>query len=516
MSEVRKINAQKIIDEVKIPIPEAKLEGTNLINLDLLTSSKIIEKNKSINTVSVDINDGDVELLNFFKGKKIYIEVFIENICGNAAFFEKLSKYSIIPCKKLNKNIDYIVFKDGHLKTRRYAIENGIKLVNPLWIDDKLNKKIFKDDKEYEIKTNFGEIVLMEKYNKILKEEKSNSNKNNILDKVFDIDIEDEFDYEFSNRISKSQSKKDFGKGVGSNIKIKKSQISLDKIKKNKNVNYTNKNKKESKRTKRRSYFNTNYNTIKSKNSKLNKDLQNNFRINVINNELGLTKPVNNIFHHKKIELISYKLGLKDVEYLKSLTAFNYIKNIDNYNKDNKVNSGYPKIIIVDKEKTKYDWEFYKYIFDGEVLIDSAVFFLEFFEDDNIANFSNEELTNKIKNISINNELNFKMKKNFIANEKEKFTFIIDEDFIEDEKKILKKLINFFGGNINKSIEKSKKNSSIEPKYVIRKYKSKILPFIKKDKKDNIEICHKYVYDSALKGYLLDLNNSEIFNKYKI
>ena len=75
-------------------------------------------------------------------------------------------------------------------------------------------------------------------------------------------------------------------------------------------------------------------------------------------------------------------------------------------------------------------------------------------------------------------------------------------------------LILFFLKNYQN--KKSKKNSSIEPKYVIRKRKLKILAFIKWDNKDNIGIYYKYAYDSSLKGYLLDLNNSEIFNKYKI
>ena len=46
------------------------------------------------------------------------------------------------------------------MKSKKYAIENKIKLINPLWIDDKITKNIFKDDKEYEIQTNFGNIML--------------------------------------------------------------------------------------------------------------------------------------------------------------------------------------------------------------------------------------------------------------------------------------------------------------------------------------------------------------------
>ena len=110
--------------------------------------------------------DPEKQLLYFFKDKKIYIEIFNGNINSSPTFYNILLKYKIIQCKKLSKKIDYIVFKDGHLKTKKYAVLNGIKMVNPLWIDDKVNNHIFKDDKEYEIKTNFGDIVLREKYEK--------------------------------------------------------------------------------------------------------------------------------------------------------------------------------------------------------------------------------------------------------------------------------------------------------------------------------------------------------------
>ena len=110
--------------------------------------------------------DPEKQLLYYFKDKKIYIEIYNGNINSSSTFYNILLKYKIIQCKKLGKKIDYIVFKDGHLKTKKYAVLNGIKMVNPLWIDDKVNNHIFKDDAEYEIKTNFGDIVLRENYEK--------------------------------------------------------------------------------------------------------------------------------------------------------------------------------------------------------------------------------------------------------------------------------------------------------------------------------------------------------------
>ena len=154
--------------------------------------------------------DPEKQLLYFFKDKKIYIEIFNGNLNASPTFFNLLLKYKIIQCKKLSKKIDYIVFKDGHLKTKKYAVLNNIKMVNPLWIDDKINKHIFKDDKEYEIKTNFGDIVLREKYEKNKNDENINKikDKEEFLDKNFDLELEAEYDTEYANMIDKLRENK--------------------------------------------------------------------------------------------------------------------------------------------------------------------------------------------------------------------------------------------------------------------------------------------------------------------
>ena len=78
-------------------------------------------------------------------------------------------------------------------------------MVNPLWIDDKINNLIFKDDKEYEIKTNFGDIVLREKYEKNKNEENiiKDKDKEEYLDKNYDLELEAEYDTEYANMIDK-------------------------------------------------------------------------------------------------------------------------------------------------------------------------------------------------------------------------------------------------------------------------------------------------------------------------
>ena len=152
-------------------------------------------------------NDPEKQLLYYFKDKKIYIEIFNGNSNSSSIFYDMLVNYKIIQCKKLSKKIDYIVFKDGHLKTQKYASLNNIKLVNPLWIDDKVNHHIFKDDKEYEIKTNFGDIMLIEKYEKNKNKEKNEKNDEDISDKNYEHELEPEYDTPYANYIDKLREK---------------------------------------------------------------------------------------------------------------------------------------------------------------------------------------------------------------------------------------------------------------------------------------------------------------------
>ena len=147
-------------------------------------------------------NEKDIEkqLLYYFKDKKIYIEIYNGNINSSQIFYSLLLKYKIIQCKKLSKKIDYIVYKDGHLKTRKYALLNNIKMVDPLWIDDKINKHIFKEDKEYEIKENFGDIILKEN-----NDENNVKDNEDILNKNFELELEAEYDTEYAKIIDKQR-----------------------------------------------------------------------------------------------------------------------------------------------------------------------------------------------------------------------------------------------------------------------------------------------------------------------
>ena len=185
---------------------KSKTEKHNQLKIEINLNSK----NKTNINITGPIKgetDPEKQLLYFFKDKKIYIEIFNGNLNASPTFFNLLEKYKIIQCKKLSKKIDYIIFKDGHLKTKKYAVLNNIKMVNPLWIDDKINKHIFKDDKEYEIKTNFGDIVIREKYEKNRNDKNTNKDKDKekeeFLDKNYDLELEAEYDTEYANMIDK-------------------------------------------------------------------------------------------------------------------------------------------------------------------------------------------------------------------------------------------------------------------------------------------------------------------------
>ena len=60
---------------------------------------------------------------------------------------------------------------------------------------------------------------------------------------------------------------------------------------------------------------------------------------------------------------------------------------------------------------------------------------MEFINDDTIKNLSYDNVIDKINNISINNDINFKKRKIILKNEKIiKYHFLVGEEFIDDEK----------------------------------------------------------------------------------
>ena len=414
--------------------------------------------------------DPEKQLLYYFKDKKIYIEIFNGNINSSSTFYNILLKYKIIQCKKLAKKIDYIVFKDGHLKTKKYAALNGIKMVNPLWIDDKVNNHIFKDDEEYEIKTNFGDIVLREKYekNKITEEEEIKKDNSLTENKNFELELEAEYDTEYANMVDKmrenNSQKNEISVLSTINItnkeeeteSIKKENINLDGV--NIEINLDKGIKRQKRRTSKSrqsliintenqsNLFKESNNITKMNNkenpkkgAKKNKKklsekeqispgnnkqkkidiCENNFILNFSpdnNNLLTLAKKSeeNNIKKTtEKINIITYKLDPKEIQCLQSLSNFEFKGNIDNKDETQKNKSLYDSanIIILEKEKYIYDWKIYEFLFDKKIIIDFTLFLFEFINGDNATYDNVDDLVKKINEISINNEIYFFNKK---------------------------------------------------------------------------------------------------------
>jgi len=412
-------------------------------------------------------NDAEKQLLYYFKDKKIYIEIFNGNLNASKIFYNILLKYKIIQCKKLSKKIDYIVFKDGHLKTKKYAVLNNIKMVNPLWVDDKVNQHIFKDDKEYEIKTNFEDIVLREKYEK----EKENDD---IIDKNYELELEAEYDIEYANKIDKlrennsqnnndsigstinSQNKDKFNNEIEKDIteinmnfegyrkkrksstnnklenrntineKKNNSKNNENKTKKSMNSKENNKNgKKKGNKKNRKSKstdnaHNDNNDSIKDshKNKKKDIDDDKNYILEIDQYSskgllLSTKKNNNNILSiEDKINIITYKLEEKEIQCLKSLSNFEYKGNLFNNEKDKNIYNN-ASIIIVEYKKVIYDWKIYEFLLDKKIIVDFTPFLLEFINggDKSKKGVDVNIILEKINQISINNETYFFNKK---------------------------------------------------------------------------------------------------------
>ena len=463
-----KKNSKKIFSIKKFPksYPSQKLDEIKF----LTGQNHNKKKNINLSGPLKGEKDPEKQLLYYFKDKKIYIEIFNGNINSSSTFYNILLKYKIIQCKKLAKKIDYIVFKDGHLKTKKYAALNGIKMVNPLWIDDKVNNHIFKDDEEYEIKTNFGDIVLREKYekNKITEEEEIKKDNSLTENKNYELELEAEYDTEYANMVDKMRENNSQKNEISvlSTINITNKEEETESIKKE-NINLNNMNieinlDKGIKRQKRRTsksrqsliisnenqsnLFKESNNITKMNNkenpkkgAKKNKKklsekeqispgnnkqkkidiCENNFILNFSpdnNNLLTLAKKTeeNNIKKTtEKINIITYKLDPKEIQCLQSLNNFEFKGNIDNKDETQKNKSLYDSanIIILEKEKYIYDWKIYEFLFDKKIIIDFTLFLFEFINGDNASYDNVDNLAKKINEISINNEIYFFNKK---------------------------------------------------------------------------------------------------------
>ena len=489
--------------------------------------------------------DPEKQLLYYFKDKKIYIEIFNGNINSSSTFYNILLKYKIIQCKKLSKKIDYIVFKDGHLKTKKYAVLNGIKMVNPLWIDDKVNNHVFKADEEYEIKTNFGDIVLREKYEKNKLDEEEDIKKEDSLleNKNFELELEAEYDTEYANMVDKMRANNSQKNDISilSTINITNKEEDSEGCKEGNmnNINLNTTSDKGIKRQKRQSnqhrqsiiinedsknnIFKESNNITKMNNKECQKKVakknkkklsekdnspksnkQKKIEINENNYILDFSENGKNVLSIakkqeepeinktiEKINIITYKLGPKEIQCLKSLNNFEFKGNLNNKDDTEKNKNLYDSanVIILEKDKFIYDWKMYEFLLDKKILIDFTLFLFEFITGDSVTCNNANELVEKMNEISVNNEFYFFNKKmryqkrsmmqslnivdNIISKEKgeqanqqnneneSKFYFLLNQDIQDDEKKVLQKLLkNYLKANIiNINIPKKRSKS---------------------------------------------------------
>lgn len=489
--------------------------------------------------------DPEKQLLYYFKDKKIYIEIFNGNINSSSTFYNILLKYKIIQCKKLSKKIDYIVFKDGHLKTKKYAVLNGIKMVNPLWIDDKVNNHVFKADEEYEIKTNFGDIVLREKYEKNKLDEEEDIKKEDSLleNKNFELELEAEYDTEYANMVDKMRANNSQKNDISilSTINITNKEEDSEGCKEGNmnNINLNTTSDKGIKRQKRQSnqhrqsiiinediknnIFKESNNITKMNNKECQKKVakknkkklsekdnspksnkQKKIEINENNYILDFSENGKNVLSIakkqeepeinktiEKINIITYKLGPKEIQCLKSLNNFEFKGNLNNKDDTEKNKNLYDSanVIILEKDKFIYDWKMYEFLLDKKILIDFTLFLFEFITGDSVTCNNVNELVEKMNEISVNNEFYFFNKKmryqkrsmmqslnivdNIISKEKgeqtnqqnneneSKFYFLLNQDIQDDEKKVLQKLLkNYLKANIiNINIPKKRSKS---------------------------------------------------------
>ena len=302
-----------------------------LYEVNIQRNLKLLKDNDyNVNNEQLGTKEKKDKLLIYFQGKKIYIEIYNGNENASEVFFELLLKYKIIQCKRLSKNIDYIIFKEGHLKTKRYAVMNNIKMVNPLWVDDKINRNIFKDDNEYLVKTNMGDILLQEK---IGKEDKG---------KVFEHELEAEFDENYANMIDKEREKEKELK------ELKEKENSKIKREKRKSKNPRNKNQIKFFTEEEAMINDTGQNNNKLKNDNLNNNInkekiENKEKDN--NNEAPpISMDIDNQEEKKENEKNEEQNNCEE----------NNSKGLKNdENKENKNNPSDDEIIVVETEKKK-------------------------------------------------------------------------------------------------------------------------------------------------------------------
>ena len=261
------------------------------------------------------------------------------------------------------------------------------------------------------------------------------------------------------------------------------------------------------------------------------------------NNPNYMTK--SNFKDLNKIRLFTYRCTQKEQNILNDLKNFEFVKNIDNLSNEFNKNSD---ILLIDWENNKYNYKIYQFLLDKIFVIDLYVFILEFSDDTLNMNIDeeNEKFLIQLNSILLRNNIALLNNKNLIidyfCNNREEIGFIINKNIPEEEYKVINIILkDYLKGNVyensndeikymknflktnktpkNKDLDKNSESFENEKKvqlYFITETEYKTLNIIQKRKKFTLIISTKYVYDSLLIGYLIDLNNSANILKYQI
>lgn len=503
-------------------------------------------------------------LLDYFQDKKIYCEIFKGNIDLSQSFSSKLQEYRANIYKHLSKNLDYIVFQEGHLRTKKFASLNNINLVNPFWIDDKISKGIFDDDNKYLVPVNYIEFIIDNNLN-------SKNKSNNSVIKNTDTKIEDDFDLKLNNYIeTKMKSiKSDKGKKINNELYYPLFDENKRVKRRSDDYNYPNKILINPTNFNENIYFNNNPKKIniipqKSKltRNKSETNLNKQTKIEITNNKLTLV--INNYDKEKKskspesqnmvnkecfsennkINVFTYYCNQEQINILNDFEFFQFKNQINDLTNDFNKNND---LLLTDFEKNKYNYKIYQCIFDKILIVDINQFLIEFINEkySNSLELNKNKILKKLNNILLYNNftlLNSRIDTNKDSIDLNKNYFIICKNLLEEEYKILKTILKKYlkadiYNDINEIKKKLKKNNSQQniftPKIIqdcidLKKSKNENSIYLIAKRRENFLYCFEdntqnisfiktsYLFDSFIKGNLINLSDKENLELYKL
>ena len=170
----------------------------------------------------------------------------------------------------------------------------------------------------------------------------------------------------------------------------------------------------------------------------------------------------------QKINIITYKLEEKEIQCLTSMTKFEYKGDLKNPLVDYGSLYSSASVIILDKERSKYDLKMYDFFMDKKIRYQRRSLLHTY---------------NIVENIS-----DHKRDREDKMNDSQLFNFVINKDIMGGEKRVIHKLIKMYlKANIIKIDFNPKRSHSVGPgmKYRFKiENKSKINEIINKCKKD--------------------------------